>query len=128
MATDDGKNQGKKEEVVYDTLGELIENVWLPQCLTIGITYELFPRLNPRTIEPFRKAFQQKKDEEIATIEYTAWRNGLYVASAIGACFSKNGRYLDRPIEVRADKLQKNGAELFGAWAQAYNKAHPELT
>ena len=106
------------------TMGESIEKVWLPQALTIGIPYETFLILNPRTIKPFVKAFNDKKEEERATINYTAWLNGIYVSKAIGACFSKNFKYPDKPIE---EEKPLSHAERFGAWAIASNNAHKEL-
>jgi len=112
-------------------MGEYIEKVWLPQALTIGIPYETFLILNPRTIKPFVKAFNDKKEEERATINYTAWLNGIYVSKAISACFSKNCKYPDKPIDLGIKKETEekplSHAERFGAWAIAFNNAHKEL-
>jgi len=131
VAENDGENEGKQEEEIttYETLGEIIENIWLPQCLSIGISYELFPSLNPRTIKPFKKAYKQRKDEEIATMNYSAWLNGLYVAHAIGSCFSKNSKYPSQPIDMTGkNKLTlSQKAELWAlAMNEEYYSKHPE--
>lgn len=62
------------------------------------------------------------------------WANGLYVARAVGACFSKKGKYPDRPmplieIEPVDDVAPKMSMDLekFLNFATEYNKAHPEL-
>ena len=108
---------------------ECIEEVWLPQCLTIGVPYEAFDSLNPRKLKPFRKAYKQRKDEEIATTNYSAWLQGLYVANAIGACFSKNGKYMSQPIDMTGkNKLTlSQKAELWAlAMNEEYYNKHPE--
>lgn len=126
MAQNDGENAGEdqeKEIETYETLGEIIENIWLPQCLTIGISYELFTSLNPRTIEPFKKAYKTQQEEKFANMNYGAWLNGLYVANAIGSCFSKNSKYPEKPIDFSGkNKLTlKQKAEL---WALAMNEEY----
>lgn len=112
-------------------MGELINKVWLPQALTIGVGYELFWKLNPKKLKPFMVAFKQKKDEEIATINYTTWLQGRYNADAINCNFSKNGKYPDKPIDLSGKKeTPKNKATRFSAWADAFNQQfkeeHPE--
>lgn len=130
MAENDGEaSTEQKEEITYETLGEIIENIWLPQCLTIGISYELFLSLNPRTIKPFQTAYKQRKDEEIATMNYSAWLQGLYVAHAIGSCFSKNSKYPSQPIDFTGkNQLTLNQkAELWAlAMNEEYYSKHPE--
>jgi hypothetical protein len=110
-------------------MGECIDEVWLPQCLTIGVPYEIFDSLNPRKLKPFRKAYKQLKEEEMATANRNAWMNGMYVAHAIGSCFSKNSKYPSQPIDFTGkNKLTlSQKAEL---WALAMNEQyyikHPE--
>jgi hypothetical protein len=133
MASDDGEaSEGAQEEVKYNTMRELIEKVWLPQCLTIGISYDLFWSLNPARIEPFKAAYKQGKDEEKAIINLTAWLNGQYVAEAIAACFGKNHKYPSQPIDLSGKPTIPPETEviMFDAWATVFNERfienHPE--
>ena len=103
--------------------------MWLPQCLSIGVPYETFGKLNPRRIKPFHKAFKAKKDEEIATMNYDAWLHGLYFSHSINANFGKNGKYPEKPIELGSKKESNplSDSERFGAWAIAFNNSHGDL-
>ena len=66
----------------------------LPNALMIGVDYNLFWDLNPKTLSPFVKAFslKQKYDDTIA------WQHGYYVYCAIGSSFSKNNKYPKTPM------------------------------
>lgn len=66
----------------------------LPNALMIGVDYELFWELNPKTLAPFIKAFslKQKYDDTVA------WQHGYYVLSAIACSFGKNKKYPDAPV------------------------------
>jgi hypothetical protein len=103
-------------------MGEYIEEIWLPQCLSIGIDYNTFWLLNPKKVKVFTKVFIEKKEEERALINYTSWLTGLYISHSIGACFSKNAKYPDKPFDLTAkEQDSKDDAERFGAWAIAFN-------
>lgn len=107
---------------------ECIENDWLPFSLGIGVPYELFGKLNPRRIMPFEKAYSEnRKQEQHENLEYLnvgAWLNGLYVTRAIAACFSKNDKYPENPININSDKSEKSldeHASNFMEYAVAFN-------
>lgn len=108
-------------------MGECILKMWLPQCLSIGISYELFWTLNPKKLQPFFEAEKIKQEQKYKDINYTAWLNGMYVASAISACFSKNTKYPEKPYEAKREEENWTHAERFGAWAIAFNNAHKDL-
>ena len=59
----------------------------------IGIQYELFWTLNPKTLNPFIKAFELKRqyDDEMA------WISGNYIRMAIADSLSKKNLYPPRP-------------------------------
>lgn len=69
----------------------------LPNALMIGVNYDLFWTLNPKSLQPFIKAFDLKRkyDDEIA------WRNGMYVKMAIASSLSKENKYPERPITMK---------------------------
>ena len=62
----------------------------------IGVDYDLFWKLNPKSLIPFTKAFslRQKYDDTIA------WQNGLYIKMAIASSFNKQAKYPDHPMTV----------------------------
>lgn len=60
----------------------------------IGVDYDLFWTLNPKTLQPFIKAFKLQQDN----INAQAWLNGLYVRLAIASTFGKNSPYPKKPI------------------------------
>jgi hypothetical protein len=60
----------------------------------IGVDYDLFWKLNPKSLEPFIKAFslKQKYDDTVA------WYSGMYVKMAIASSFNKNAKYPNIPM------------------------------
>lgn len=71
-----------------------IENELLPNALMIGVDYDLFWTLNPRSLSPFVKAFdlKQKYDDGVA------WQHGVYVQQAIASCLNKSSKYPTKPM------------------------------
>lgn len=61
-----------------------------------GVDYDLFWRLNPKTLAPFIKAFslRQKYDDTIA------WQTGLYIRTAIASYFNKEVKYPTKPFSM----------------------------
>ncbi|MDU6263707.1 MAG: hypothetical protein E6600_04300 [Anaerocolumna aminovalerica] len=77
---------------------------------------------------PFEKAYSEnRKQEQHENLEYLnvgAWLNGLYVTRAIAACFSKNDKYPENPININSDKSEKSldeHASNFMEYAVAFN-------
>ena len=95
----------------------------------MGVTYELFWGLNPIKLEPFKMAFKQTQDEKLATMNYSAWLNGIYVGKAISASFNKNADYPNKPLDLTAKNEMSIGQKL-ELWAIAvnaeYDRKHPE--
>lgn len=56
------------------------------------------------------------------------WTNGLYVAMAIGSCFSKGTKYPDEPLKLWNDDAQDENSEAFtdadrfAGFAAAFNR------
>ena len=80
---------------------KIIWEDFLPNALTIGVSYELFWHLNPTKLKPFQIAFENKRrmrDEE----NWLYW--GTYGMSALSVvmanAFSKNSKakYVEKPI------------------------------
>lgn len=61
---------------------------------------------DPDLLWVYRTSYMQKKEIEIELKNYEAWLYGMYNYIAIGNAFSKNGKYLNKPIEL--NKKQEN--------------------
>lgn len=102
---------------------DIICNVWLKQALTIGIDYKLFWELNPRRMKPFIEAFKAQQENKRDEINLAAWLNGFYVSKAIAANFSKNKKYLKKPIDLSTHQGEGNpDVAKFSAWAKRFNQ------
>ena len=110
----------------YDTFREIVENVYLPQALTIGVDYDLFWSLNPRKLQPFVKSFEMKQKIKTEYINYQTWLQGIYFGRALVASLDKNQEYFKEPINFQKIKEQKSQEELlamkFEAWSIAFKK------
>ena len=111
----------------YDTFREIIENVYLPQALTIGVDYDLFWSLNPRKLQPFVNSFKMKQEIKTEYINYHTWLQGIYFGRALVAILDKNQEYFKEPIDFQKIKEQKSQEELmamkFEAWSIAFNQS-----
>lgn len=67
---------------------EIEENI-LPQALMIGIDYDLFWSLNPKSLAPFVKAFSLKQKEN----DRNMWIQGLYIRMAVASSLSTKCKY-----------------------------------
>lgn len=78
-------------EQIYDSI--------LPNALSIGVDYDLFWGLNPKSLTPFVKAFslRQKYDDVVA------WNHGKYIQLAIASNFTKGAKYPEAPFMDKID-------------------------
>jgi hypothetical protein len=102
---------------------DLIYKVWLPQAIVMKVPYELFGKLNPKKLEPFRDALQITQDEARASL----WLQGLYFKIAVVSALNKDVEYPDKPIDLTAKKENSglnldNKALMFSAWADVFNE------
>lgn len=74
-------------------------------ALKVGVPWETFWHLNPKKLEPFVKAYAQKKQERSDEM----WLMGQYVAAALDSTVCnamplikrrRKGKYPERPIRV----------------------------
>lgn len=105
------------------TLREVIETIWLPQALTMGVDYTLFWTLNPRKLKPFIQAYKDKIKARHAEINLSAWLTGIYNRQAIVSALEPKVKYFDKPIEQtdEVNEMEVNAAK-FEAWAMVFNK------
>lgn len=60
----------------------------------MGVEYDLFWKLNPKSLTPFIKAFSLKTIQE----DRLAWVTGLYIQRAISSSLNAKAKYPDRPF------------------------------
>jgi hypothetical protein len=79
----------------------------LPNALMIGVDYDLFWTLSPKSLKPFIKAFHLRQDYE----RFQAWQIGAYVQQAIGASLSKDAKYPKPPEIGVTEKIMSKGKD-----------------
>jgi hypothetical protein len=62
----------------------------------IGVDYDLFWTLNPKSLKPFVKAFDLKTQYD----DRVAWQSGLYIRMAVASVISKQAKYPSSPLLV----------------------------
>lgn len=89
---------------MYD---EIIENI-LPNALMIGVPYDLFWELNPKSLTPFIKAFSLKQKQ----LDYNMWLQGMYIQKAVGSNLSKECKYPNKPFTMLKEKTEMDILEI----------------
>ena len=87
----------------------MINNEYLPYALSIGVSYETFWTLNPRTLKPFIEAYKIKQE----VLDEEMWRMGIYVHEAVGVVLAnafakktaKKAEYFKEPL-LKQHKLE----------------------
>lgn len=103
---------------------------WLPLSLRIGVSYELFWKLNPRLLKPFIKAREDTLQESNRLENFNAWRLGQYIQSAIGSCLDKKVKYPKMPFGEEAElndpekmnEVVEQRAQMFAAQMEIFNQ------
>mgnify|MGYP001189189500 FL=1 len=113
----------------YKSITNLINKVYLPQALSIGVDYKDFWELTPKKLQPFVKAKEQELQLQTKMVNYEAWLNGLYIRQAIASVFSKNGKYPEKPIETGSTDSNSQNTEMdfkakFEVWAAIHNEKY----
>lgn len=70
----------------------------------IGVDYDLFWTLNPKSLTPFVKAFELKQKYD----DMMAWTNGLYIRMAIASSLGKEAKYPKSPLSSLETKKKTN--------------------
>jgi hypothetical protein len=68
----------------------------------IGVDYDLFWTLNPKSMKPFVKAFELKQQHE----NQIAWLQGMYIRLAIISAFNKESKYPNKPLTDEKKKAK----------------------
>ncbi len=100
-----------------------------------------FYSLNPKLFQRYKVFYETKLEQSRKQLDEQCWMDGAYVAHAISATFSKNGKYPKGPEIIKFDKNKNkntpkasnggsNGAEktsdadIFAAFAMKFNMDH----
>lgn len=101
--------------------------VYFPIAFYFGIGYSDFMNMTPKVFSYFRKEYKRKRQEEVEMIDYTAWRNGIYICDAISACFGKNHKYPKQCYSLSHKQRQEEqgltDAERFATFAISFNQS-----
>lgn len=68
----------------------------------MGVSYDLFWTLNPKSLSPFIKAFRLQQEHE----DTKMWIQGQYILMAIGSAMNKDSKYPKEPLFM-SNKKQK---------------------
>lgn len=60
----------------------------------LGVDYDLFWTLNPKSLAPFVKAFELKQNYD----DRLAWQFGAYIRYSIASTLSKGAKYPQQPF------------------------------
>lgn len=66
----------------------------------IGVDYDLFWTLNPKSLTPFVKAFSMKQELNDAQM----WNMGIYVRMAVASAMNKSVRYPVKPYGIKKEQ------------------------
>ena len=60
----------------------------------MGVNYDLFWTLNPKSLSPFYKAFELSKNQQ----DEIAWQNGWYIRLAVASIIDSKVKYPTKPM------------------------------
>lgn len=86
---------------------EIEENI-LPQALMIGVDYDLFWSLNPKSLKPFIKAFSLKEQHQ----DRMLWIEGMYIRMAVASTLNKSAKYPTKPYFDKTKKREMSPKEI----------------
>lgn len=100
----------------------------MPYALLYGVPYETFGHLNPRKLEPFRKAKELEAEEKAKMMDYMAWLVGTYTVDAMGVWWGTNHNpYPETPRGTNSKAAPPDGEVMsdgakFAAFVIEHNK------
>lgn len=80
----------------------------MPNALATGVPYELFWKLNPRKLKPFKEAYILRKKDENMMLFIQGQYTQMALASTVGNMFKKRGmkptEYPKEPFDIFSEK------------------------
>lgn len=75
----------------------------------------------------YQESKQKELEEQSKLMDYSAWLNGVYVAKAIGSCFSNKVKYPVNPITLQQHPdADLSETEKFKLWIAEFNSRFDE--
>lgn len=101
--------------------------MYLPAAIRYGIPYETFWHLNPVKLGIFQDVYNDRVKEQDELLDFTAWRNGMYMVNAIqSALFPKKAKYPEKPYSKMKPAQELSAEEEFKLWIMEYNRRFDE--
>ncbi len=94
----------------------------MPHALSYGCPYDLFWKLNPRKLEPFRDKRKIEIKAKFEELDFLAWKIGAYNIDSMGMWWGKNPKYPDSPDSMQDKQPESDGAK-FARFAAKHNQA-----
>lgn len=104
----------------------MIDDVWLPAALRMGIPIDVFWDLNPKYMYMYQDTYIKEKEEQIKLMDVAAYYQGLYVHQAIASCFNKNAKYPKTPYSLVEKEKPLSPEEKFKLWIEEFNRKFDE--
>lgn len=102
----DDDRVGRESSVEGMTIGQFIREQ-CPFYLSIGVTWDEYWNGDYSKLPYFRKAYNLKQKQDNAKL----WLQGYYFLHAIGAAFSKEGKYPEEPIPLTEEDVEAQEAK-----------------
>lgn len=80
----------------------------LPMAIRYGMPVYEFWEEDPDLFWVYRISYIDKTMEEEERQNMHNWMLGLYIQSAVGSIFSKNAKYMQKPIPMFPDRVNTN--------------------
>lgn len=68
----------------------------------MGVEYDLFWTLTPKSLEPFFKAFELKQNND----DLIAWQHGVYIQMAVASLLDSKMEYPNEPMSMKKVKIE----------------------
>lgn len=105
----------------------MVRCYWLKLALKVGVSYDIFWRLNPRKLKPFIEVYSEKVQEEIRVKDYDAWLQGLYIQKAVASVLNGGkAKYPQKPLGeeelLTPEEVEERKRIRFEAGLKIFNK------
>lgn len=66
----------------------------------MGVEYDLFWTLTPKSLSPFFKAFELKQTMNQEMMDVEAWQHGVYIQMAVASIMDSKNEYPKEPFSI----------------------------
>jgi hypothetical protein len=105
----------------------MIYTNWMPLAATIGIGPDVFWTMTLRELKIYANAYKQKEKRRYEELDIGAFQYGVYAGKAINACFSKNGKYPEKPFSLTQSENDMSEEQFRRKWEEAFSKSNSAI-